>query len=145
MSPDSSAAPLPEAAYYYPEPYWGLGGGDWMKTLLLFFDEIVILLPRYMTGRPEAADPVLAGPLREQGLLRILEPEVFVDRAVTESLASAMVELLTTGAFDDLPREAHATLGPAIHPVVALDGGDGVADALLRAITFLLLGRRSRT
>jgi hypothetical protein len=78
-----------------------------LKTLLLFFDEIAILLPRYMRGRAEAADPVLAGPLSESGLLRVLEPEQFVDQAVTDSLASAVVKLIVAGAFDDLPRPQH--------------------------------------
>lgn len=101
---NSAPPPLPEVAYYYPEPYWLVHEGDRAKTLLLFFDEIAILLPRYMRGRPEAADPTLAGPLSERGLLRILEPEQFVDQAVTEALASAMVELIVEGAFDDLER-----------------------------------------
>jgi hypothetical protein len=93
-----------ESAYYYPAPYWIVGETDWLKTLLLFFEDIAILLPRYMRGRPEAADPVLANPLSEQGLLRVLEPETFVDQMVAEALAEAMVELLASGAFDDLPR-----------------------------------------
>jgi len=50
------------SAYYYPAPYWLVGEADWLKTLLLFFDDIAILLPRYMRGRPELADPVLANP-----------------------------------------------------------------------------------
>ena len=91
-----------DIAYYYPEPYWRMGEVDPLKTLLLFFDEIAILLPRYMRGRETAADPVLAGPLQEQGLLRVLEPEVFIDQQMTEDLSEAMVELITGGAFDDL-------------------------------------------
>jgi hypothetical protein len=91
-----------EVAYYYPEPYWRVGEVDSLKTLLLFFDEIAILLPRYMRGRETAADPVLAGPLHEQGLLRVLEPEVFVDQQMTEELSEVVVELITGGAFDDL-------------------------------------------
>jgi hypothetical protein len=91
-----------EVAYYYPEPYWRGGEVDSLKTLLLFFDQIAILLPRYMRGRETAADPVLAGPLHEQGLLRVLEPEVFVDKQMTEELSEVMVELITSGTFDDL-------------------------------------------
>jgi hypothetical protein len=94
----------PEFAYYYPEPYWRAGEIDPIKNLLLFFDGIAILLPRYMLGRETAADPILAGPLREQGLLRILEPETFVDQVVTEHLITAVIQLVTAGAFDDLER-----------------------------------------
>jgi hypothetical protein len=92
----------PEVAYYYPPTFWSAGEGAWVKSLLLFFDQIAILLPRYMRGRQTAADPTLAGPLEDQGLLRILEPNDWVDQSMTEKLATIMVDLLTTGAFDDL-------------------------------------------
>ena len=95
---------MPELAYYYPEPYWGIREIDPIKNLLLFFDGIAILLPRYAQGRETVADPVLAGPLRERGLLRILEPETFVDQQVTEPLITAVTELVTGGAFDGLER-----------------------------------------
>src|SRR5215472_4132725 len=104
---------MPDLAYYYPAPYWGLTDVDPMKSLLLFFDGISILLPRYMSGRERVADPVLAGPLREMGLLKILESETFVDQVVTEALIAAVVELLAQGAFDDLepaPRNAYQEL-----------------------------------
>lgn len=81
--------------------------GGVLKNLLLFFDGIAILLPRYMAGRESMADPVLAGPLRDLGLLRVLEPEVFVDQEVTEQLLAAVTELITSGAFDDLNRDTH--------------------------------------
>jgi hypothetical protein len=58
-----SSESLPnETAYYYPEPYWPARHSDWAKSLLLFFDDIAILLPRYMRGREDAADPTLAQP-----------------------------------------------------------------------------------
>ena len=41
---------LKDTAYYYPAPYWSAGEGDWIKSLLLFFDEVAILLPGYMRG-----------------------------------------------------------------------------------------------
>jgi len=82
--------------------YWSVDEVDELKTLLLFFDEIATLLPRYMRGHETAADPVLAGPLLERGLLRVLEPEIFVDQRMTEQLADVMVELITGGGFDDL-------------------------------------------
>lgn len=100
---EADGAVLREAAYYYPEPFWHLDEGGWLKTLLLFFDQVAILLPEYMYGRHIAADPVLSGPLEEKDLLVILRPESFVDQQVTDALAEAMVELLTAGALDDLP------------------------------------------
>lgn len=93
-----------DLAYYYPQPYWLVGEDDALKNLLLFFDGIAILLPRYMSGRERVADPYLAGPLQDAGVLRVLEPEIFIDQKATEALITAVTELVTAGAFDDLPR-----------------------------------------
>ena len=95
------AAPR-EIAYYYPEPYWLADEGGWIKSLLLFFDEVAILLPDYMRGRHLVADPSLAEPLEDQGLLRVLEPEWFVDEAVTTQLADVVESLIRSEAFDGL-------------------------------------------
>src|SRR4051812_30918652 len=86
-----------EIAYYYPEPYWLAAEGGWVKSLLLFFDEIAILLPEYMRGRHVIADPTLAGPLEELGLLRVLEPETFVDEATAAQLAKVIEALVEGG------------------------------------------------
>ena len=94
---------LKDTAYYYPAPYWLAEEGDWIKSLLLFFDEVAILLPDYMRGRHRDADPSLAGPLEEQGLLRILEPNEWIDAEVAEKLAEIVVDLLAEGVFDRLP------------------------------------------
>jgi hypothetical protein len=93
-----------ETAYYYPEPYWLAREGSWIKSLLLFFDEIAILLPDYMRGREVIADPTLAGPLKERQLLRVLEPEWFVDQDTARKLTDLMAALVESGAFDDLVR-----------------------------------------
>jgi hypothetical protein len=98
---------LPEVAYYYPQPYWRMTEADWLKGLLLFFDRIAILLPRYMHGREIGADPILAGPLRDRGLLQVLEPETFVDEGMTTQLADALSALMDGGAFDDVDRSVY--------------------------------------
>jgi hypothetical protein len=95
----------PEVAYYYPEPFWLLDEVGWVKTLLLFFERVAILLPSYMKGRPQAADPVLAGPMLERGLLELIEPESFVDEELTTQVTEAMVELIVGGAFDQLNKD----------------------------------------
>jgi superfamily II DNA/RNA helicase len=92
---------LTELAYYYPEPYWLAEEGSWIKSLLLFFDGVAILLPDYMKGRELLTDPSLAGPLTDLGLLRILEPEWFVDEQLSVRVAESMVELIVGGAFDN--------------------------------------------
>jgi hypothetical protein len=65
--PRMSSMVEPEVAYYYPQPFWRMGEADELKGMLLFFDRIAILLPRYMRGRERAADPVLAGPTARLG------------------------------------------------------------------------------
>ena len=98
---------MTDTAYYYPAPYWGLRDIEWIKSLLLFFDDIAILLPDYMYGRHKAADPVLAEPLEERGLLQVLEPKIWIDEGMTDKLAEIIVELLTNGTFDELPQEEY--------------------------------------
>ena len=94
----------PDIAYYYPAPYWGWRDSGWVKSLLLFFDQLAILLPGYMRGMHVAADPSTVRPLEERGLLKVLEPNDWIDEQVSESLAEVVVELLTNGAFDELPK-----------------------------------------
>ena len=95
---------MTETAYYYPAPYWALRESDWVKSLLLFFDDIAILLPNYMYGWHTAADPTLAQPLEDRGLLRVLDPNDWVDQEVAGKLADTIIELLANGVFDDLPK-----------------------------------------
>lgn len=73
-----------DVAYYYPAPYWGMGEGGWVKSLLLFFDKVSILLSDYMYGRHRLADPVLAEPLEDQGLLEVLEPKTWIDQEMAK-------------------------------------------------------------
>src|SRR5258708_7784479 len=92
---------LSQFAYYYPEPYWLAHESSWIKSLLLFFDGVAILLPDYMRGRELTADPTLAEPLADQGLLKVLQPEWFVDDVLAERLAEGIVELIAGGAFEE--------------------------------------------
>ena len=96
-----------DVAYCYPAPYWGLREVGWVKTLLLFFDKVSILLPNYMYGRHHLADPVLAEPLEDLGLLEVLEPGTLIDEQMTKSLAEAIIGLLADGVFDDLPKDVY--------------------------------------
>jgi hypothetical protein len=100
-----TVAPTPapaETAYYYPEPFWHSMDGGWIKSLLLFFDEIAILLPHFMRRELFLRDPSLAGPLEERGLLRILEPEWFIDDVAARKLTDTITSLMESGAFDHL-------------------------------------------
>ena len=93
----------PDVGYCYPAPFWSQRDSGWVKSLLLFFDRLSILLPDYMYGRHQLADPTLVIPLEERGLLQVIDPNDWVDEEMTEQLAEIVVELLTERAFDDLP------------------------------------------
>jgi len=101
---DTSPVPPPEVAYYYPEWHWAPDEHSWIKTLLLFFDQIALLVPDYKRDEPANIDPEVAGALQDAGLLLTIEPESFVDAEMTQSLAATMVEIIAAGAFDDLAR-----------------------------------------
>lgn len=93
----------PDVAYYYPAPFWRLRESSWVKSLLLFFDHVAILLPNYMYGRHRASDITLVDPLEERGLLKVLEPTDWIDDEMANKLAEIVLSLLKGGAFDDLP------------------------------------------
>ena len=101
------ATDVNDTAYYFPAPYWSYLEQGWVKSLLLFFDDVAILLPRYMYGQHTSADPELTGPLEERGLLQVLRPSDWIDDDMAHELATAMVDALTNGAFDDLEPAQH--------------------------------------
>lgn len=59
----------PEFAYYYGDWFWGEELNDWVKSLLLFFDGIAVALPESQVQQRIDANPALAQPLVELGLL----------------------------------------------------------------------------
>jgi hypothetical protein len=93
---------MPELAFYYPNPIWARA--DWIKNLILFFDGIALLVPDYMRDRPFEVDPAIATGLQEHGLLKILEPETFMDRTAAEALATAMSDIIVSGSLDNLAK-----------------------------------------
>jgi hypothetical protein len=99
--------PLETVAYRYAEPYWSDSEGNWVKSLLPFFDSVGILLPAYMYGRHLDSNPWLAGPLEEQGLLHVTEPESFIDQQMTADLCEILHGLLLAGLPDDLKISEH--------------------------------------
>ena len=99
----SSDSPLPEIAFYYPGHLWG--NPEWIKSLLLFFDGIGLLVPEYKKREPEILDPELAGPLRDNGLLHYLVADKAVDKEATQELARAIMPLISSGALDRLKND----------------------------------------
>jgi hypothetical protein len=58
-----------------------------------------------MIDRLEMQDPAIIEGLREHDLLHVLEAEVMVDAAATETLATAMSDIISSGALDRLATE----------------------------------------
>lgn len=98
--PPMAAGARPDVAFYYPGHLWFRP--DWIKTLLLFFDGVALLVPEYKQREPEIIDPVLAGPLLDEGLLHYLIADKVVNRDATERLAAAIEQLMSSGAFKEL-------------------------------------------
>jgi hypothetical protein len=129
-----------EVAFYYPGHLWG--SPEWIKSLLLFFDGIALLVPEYKQHEPEVVDPVLAGPLRDKGLLHYLIADQTVDKVATGLLAKTMNELLVAGAFDSLTKE-----GTSFHEIsmsrMGFYGDAGIAEDLFRQLSSRGLARKS--
>lgn len=102
------AEQLRSIGYYYPEPLWL--DPEWIKSMLLFFDGVSLLVPDYMRDRVFERNPETSIPLFEQGLLTILEPETMIDSTLAEDLSTVLVELITSGVFDDLDQSPFAHL-----------------------------------
>jgi hypothetical protein len=104
-STQEPATTLQEVAYHH-EPYWLAGEGNWIKSLLLFFEGVAVLVPDYMRDRPLISDPTLAQPLDDLGLLHRLSPEELVDQPTTRALTDLLDRLIREGAFDNLDRDS---------------------------------------
>lgn len=89
-------------AFYYPGHIWH--DTDSIKSMLLFFDGIGFVIPEYKKGEPEDHDPVLAGPLRDKGLLHYFVADEVIDAETTKSLTDCIEAYIDSGAFDLLSK-----------------------------------------
>ena len=103
MKKPLSSTEHPEIAFYYPNWIWCSDNA--IKNLLLFFDGVALLVPEYMKERPEQIVPEIATPLLDANLLHLLEPEKMVDKEMTEKLAEALTDIITSGVLDPFARE----------------------------------------
>lgn len=93
----------PKFAFYYPGPVWSDAG--WVKNLLLYFDGVALLVPDYIRDKPFTVGGDTAKELQDAGLLRILEPETFIDLSSTKEMAHALVKVLESGKLDGLAHD----------------------------------------
>lgn len=119
----------PQIGFYYPGPMWYRS--EAIKNLLLFFDGVSLLVPSYMENRPEELNPELVIPLKEQGLLRILNPEQHVDQEATEQLATVMVDIITSGVLDRLATDGKTRFHELSRSRLGYYGDSGLAQMLL--------------
>lgn len=144
---------------FFQEPFWYGRDSGFIKSLLLFFDGVALLTPGYMGLRPFEADPSLAEPLRDYGLLQILSPEQLMTDEIARSLADLFEDLLKSNALDDLDRSlpfeeiSDARLGLQVSPELmgplvealkerglARDSEDGVSVPVQSAVRTMVLG-----
>jgi hypothetical protein len=77
---------VPEFVHYYGDWFWTDEQTAWLKSLLLFFDGIVLALPDQAADRMIASHPVLAQPLAEMGLLRNYAPDLWLKSPYKEGV-----------------------------------------------------------
>lgn len=131
---------LREVAYLY-EPSWGSRDSDRLKSLLLFFDGLAVLVPDYMRDRPLLTDPTLAQPLADQGLLHRLSPETLVDQSTTEALTELLDDMLNQEVFDGLERDV--VFHELSRSRLGASADDGLAEVVLEQLRERGLARRS--
>ena len=57
-----------ELGFYYPGQYWH--DADWIKNLVLFFDGVAMLIPKYMPDEASFEDYPLIAALKERENVR---------------------------------------------------------------------------
>ena len=95
----------PDVAFYYPGQYWL--DPDWAKNLILFFDGIAMLIPKYMEDYGSFDDYPIISSLKDQGLFHVIRPEENVGAEETKVLAKALVEIIDSGRLDHLTKASH--------------------------------------
>lgn len=88
------------ALAFNPEPFRLARGSSWIKPLLLFFDDVAILLPDYMGGREFVADPSLRRATQPSRALQDSPAEWFVDAERSRRLAEGRSSSLSAERFE---------------------------------------------
>jgi hypothetical protein len=131
---------MSDIAFYYPGHIWY--DTDRIKSMLLFYDGIGFLIPEYKQGEPEALDPVLAAPLREQNLLHYFVADEVIDEAAATELASAVGNLIEGGSLDLLMKEDTAFHSLSMSRL-GFSGSRGLAEKLYERLKSMGLAKES--
>lgn len=94
------AAQRPELVQFSTAWSWPEADMDRMKSLLLYFDGVAWLLPGALRDELLDADPILAAPLYEAGLLRNYEPDQWLTAAVAADIRAAARAVAADGRLN---------------------------------------------
>jgi hypothetical protein len=136
-----SSANTRDFAFYYPGPVWYDTG--WVKNLLLYFDGVALLVPDYLREKPFMVGGTTARELQDAGLLCILEPESFIDKASTRKLAELLVPIVESGMLDHLAQDGSA-FQELSHSRLGSYADAGVSEELFELLKARGLARPSR-
>lgn len=95
----------PDVAFYYPGQYWR--NADWIKNLILFFDGVAMLIPKYMEDHGTFDDYPIISSLRDHELFHVIRPEENVGEKETKVLAETLAEIINAGKLDHLTKSSH--------------------------------------
>ena len=135
-----------ELGFYYPGQYWH--DADWIKNLVLFFDGVAMLIPKYMEDEASFDDYPIVSALKEHGLFIVVRPEEAVSATETKRLCKAIADVIESGRLDHLVRErredARTThFGSLSMSRLGYDGDSKLAEAIFQALKERGLARDS--
>ena len=136
----------PDLGFYYPGQYWY--DADWIKNLVLFFDGIAMLIPKYMADEASFDDYPIVSALKEHGLFNVVRPEEAVGPSETERLRKALGEVIESGGLDHLIRASREDAGSSHFGSLSMsrlgyDGDSELAEEILRELKERGLARDS--
>jgi hypothetical protein len=104
---------LREVALYYPGAMWT--SGDWIKTIILFFDEVALLTRDETHNLSTVIDEAIAEPLLEKHMLRHLTPGLLINSEVASALLATLQDEATWKALDPIGRNEHFYYGRRVY------------------------------
>ena len=99
-------------ALYYPAAVWSTG--TWLKTALLFFDQVVLLRRDAAHGKETVLDLDLLDLLEECGAVRVSEPATELDPVQAGYLRETLLDDAVWNALDDIGAERRFYYGARV-------------------------------
>ena len=135
-----------ELGFYYPGQYWH--DADWIKNLVLFFDGVAMLIPKYMADEASFDDYPIVSALKKHGLFTVVRPETAVSATETKRLCKALADIIETGRLDHLVREGREDprsthFGSLSMSRLGYDGDPKLAEAIFQELKERGLARDS--